>query len=480
MSSAEDPGRKELQPPTPTKSPMITSIIRLQDLPTEILFQICLELKNDDASGVSRLSLTSREFRDITMPHIFDRLSFTRPPTHSNTTNGTKDSRIGLLRTMIKNSKIASEVKEIEDLLDGKGLLTKEDLDIIIQATKDLGLTPPEALTRLCQQLQPSETVGDIQFSLNHGAYEHLGCFMTEMLVAHTPNLRGWEYNVHGCSNAFKSLREAVGARIGMPLLPNLVDAYIELNGSADRVQPLAEAAPTLDSLWLTCIRGLQSDIQFNSVRVLILTKTDLTAAELKRLLCGFPGLKKFWFTSSHRSMRIGSNSQLCRPQEVVDALHALGLGITELTLRFDSWGYNEPTQDPNVPLHGLLSSIRKLNKLENLDFDGMCFWGRSHSFNPSEIYDSVKAQPLAKLLPRGLKKLTLTDLKNGPFYKDLDILQEGISEVLPELEVLECGLRHRKRLPQDKVQYLTERFAAQGVRFQDLASLHISDDEED
>ncbi|KXH69107.1 hypothetical protein CSAL01_01469 [Colletotrichum salicis] len=340
---------------------------------------------------------------------------------------------------MITNSKIASEVKEIEDLLDGKGLLAKEDLDIIIQATKDLGVTPPEALTRLGQQLQPSEKVGDIQFGLNHGAYEHLGCFITEMLVAQTPNLRGWEYNV----------------------------------------QPLAEAAPTLDSLWLTSIRGLQSRIQFSSVRVLILTKAELTAAELKRLLSGFPGLKKFWFTSSHRSMRIGSPSQLCRPQEVVDALHALGLEITELTLRFNSWGYNEPTQDLGVPLHGLLNSIQELDELEDLDFDGMCFWDRSHSFHQPQTYDPVKAQALAKLLPRGLK-LTLTDLKNGPFYDDLDVVQDRISEVLPELKVLECGLRHGKRLPQDKVQYLMEHFAAQGVRFEDLASLHISEDGED
>ncbi|KAK1654129.1 hypothetical protein BDP81DRAFT_78483 [Colletotrichum phormii] len=162
---------------------MITSMIRLQYLPTEILSQICLELKKDDTSGVFRLSLTSREFRAITISHIFERLSFTRPRTYSNVTNGTtRDSRIGLLRTMITNSKIASEVKEIEDLLDGKGLLTKEDLDIIIQATKDLGVTTPEALTRLGQQLQPSETVEDIQFGLNHGDHEHLGCFITEIV----------------------------------------------------------------------------------------------------------------------------------------------------------------------------------------------------------------------------------------------------------------------------------------------------------
>ncbi|KAI3554054.1 hypothetical protein CABS03_04194 [Colletotrichum abscissum] len=451
----------------------------LEHLPTEILSQICIQLNENGGSHILRLSLTSRRFRVITVPHIFERLFFMTPPYSNIFDKNTTDSRIGLLRTVVTNSKIAFEVKDIEGLFGGKGQMAKEDLGIIIRATNDFGITPPKALTRLYEQLRPLETVPDIQFGINHGVCKHLSCFMTEMLVAHTPNLRSLEYNVHGCSNAFKTLEEAVRTHFRVPLLPNLIDAYIELNGPADQVNSLAEAAPALDSLWLSSVCGLQSGMQFNSVRVLILTQVDLSPAELKKLLSGFPGLKKFWFTSSYRPMRMGGTSQLCRPQEVVDALCGLNLGITELTLHFNSWDCHEPSQDSDIPLPGLLTSIQGLDKLEDLDFDGMCFWGRGYFLHGSPTYDPVKVQALAGLLPCSLKKLTLTNLKNGPFYEDLEALPERVSEILPELRVLECGLRHGKKMPQDKLRYLTERFTAQGVNFQDSANIHSSDDED-
>lgn len=457
----------------------MTTCTTLEDLPAEILSQICVRLKENDGSDILGLSLTSRRFRVITIPHIFGRLSFVTPPFSNVVDENPTDSRIGLLRTIITNSKIAFEVKEIEGLLGGRCPVAREDLDIIIRATNGFGIIPPGGLARILKQWQNFETLPDMQFGLNRGIYKALSNFMTEMLIAHTPKLRGLEYNVHGCSSASQTLEEAIRTHFRVPLLPNLVDAYIELNGLADLVQTLAEAAPALDSLWLSSVWGLQSGLHFNSVRVLILTKVDLTAVELKTLLSGFPGLKKFWFTSSHCSMRIGSTSQLCRPQEVVDALYALNLGITELTLRFNSWGCNEPSQDSHTPLPGLLTSIQGLDKLEDLDFDGMCFWGRSDFSHGSQTYDAVKVQALARLLPRSLKKLTLTDLKDGPFYEDLEALRERISEILPELGVLQCGLRHGKVLPQDRVQCLMERFAAQGVKFQDSSSIHSGADED-
>ncbi|KXH34369.1 hypothetical protein CSIM01_00280 [Colletotrichum simmondsii] len=451
----------------------------LEGLPTEILSQICVQLKENGGSDILRLSLTSRRFRIITIPHIFGRLSFVTSPFSNIVDENPTDSRIGLLRTIITNPKIAFEVKEIEDLFGGRCSVTREDLDIIIRAANDFGMTPSEGLVRVLNQWRNLEMLSDVQFGFNHGIWNGLNNFMTEMLIAHTPNLRSLEYNVHGSSSAFQTLDEAIRFHLRVPLLPNLVDAYIELSGSADLVQSLAEAAPALDSLWLSSVWGLESGIQFNSVRVLILTKVDLTSAELKKLLGGFPGLKKFWFTSSHRSMRTGSTSQLCRPQEVVDALYALNLGITELTLRFNSWDSNKPNQDSQTPLHGLLTSLQGLDKLEDLDFDGMSFWGRGDFLHGSQTYDPVKFQALARLLPRSLKKLTLTDLKNGPFYEDLEALWERVSEILPELGVLQCGLRHGRALPQDKVQYLMERFAAQGVKFQDSASIHFGGDED-
>ncbi|KAK1718062.1 uncharacterized protein BDZ83DRAFT_633233 [Colletotrichum acutatum] len=457
----------------------MTTSRTLEELPTEILCQICVQLKENGGSDILRLSLASRRFRVITIPYIFGRLSFVTSPFSNVVDENAIDSRIGLLRTIITNSKIAFEVKEIEGLLGGRCLLAREDLDIIIRATCDFGITPPGGLDRVLKQWRNSEKLPDMQFGLNRGIWNALSNFMTEMLIAHTPNLRSLEYNVHGSPSALKTLDEAVKTYFRVPLLPNLVDAYIELSGSADLVQSLAEAAPALDSLWLSSVWGLESGIQFKSVRVSILTKVDLTAAELKKLLSGFPGLKKFWFTSSHRSTRTGSTSQLCRPQEVVDALYAHNLGITELTLRFNSWDCNESSQDSHTPLHGLLTSTQGLNKLEDLDFDGMCFWGRGDFLHGSQAYDPVKVQALARLLPRSLKKLTLTGLKNGPFYEDLEALRKRISEILPELGVLQCGLRHGRALPQDKAQYLMESFAAQGVKFQDSASIQFGGDED-
>ncbi|KAL0932176.1 F-box domain protein [Colletotrichum truncatum] len=343
-----------------------------------------------------------------------------------------------------------------------------DDFQIIYKRASALGVeipgaTYPDACKKSAESDEHSDAAND------DGTAEQ---FLTEMILVHTPNVRTIDYRVRNRTTIFGTLCSASNGMKRKPLFPKLIDFRMENLGSAQRVKPLAEWAPSLDSLWLETAQGPVAGLQFNTVRVLLLTKAQFNDAEMKELIRGFPNVKKFWFTWSINE-RIPTpsdyNQLLCSPQGVVDALQPLKAQLTELTLRFDDWqGFFCSHIRTEGPVN-VVESFKDFEALQRLDIDGATLYDQTR--NANESYDAHIARPLDGILPGSLKSLNLMDLRRGPVDDDLLTFASCAGNCCPELQRIDYQRSFRKggmyRIPPAELSELKNEFGANGVIFE-------------
>ncbi|TQN72540.1 hypothetical protein CSHISOI_02984 [Colletotrichum shisoi] len=374
----------------------------------------------------------------------------------------------------MENPDIACRVKEIANNSCGHLVLSEEEFQTIALAATRLAVPVPQDLYELL--LDPINHPGrGVRY---HDADEGLlQNFMTDIIIAHTPNLRTLEYHVSQTDprKAFQTLSQVSNATGNGPLLSKLVDCRLHLDDLANLAQPLADAAPDLDSLWLIGPRGLEAPLQLHGVRLLILTGADFTATEISELLKGFPGLQKLRYNSARRYRRLNDRQELCSPQDVADALGPVKAQLLELSLMFGVW-----QQQPRLPGTGpitprLLTSVRDFEALEHLDLDGGTLWNERGDYTS---YVAENTDMLAKLLPGRLRKPTLLDLSRGPFNEDLSVFVGRSKQVCPDLKVIRYELKCWEKVDMKWMEEITVQSQKHSVTIEDTTAR--SDDEDD
>ncbi|WQF76506.1 Putative leucine-rich repeat domain superfamily [Colletotrichum destructivum] len=445
-----------------------------EKIPQEIIEQICLELRKADYSSLLSLSRVSRRLRNIAITAIVEKVQFAGTQDRVWGHPEPQDNRPGLLRMFMENPDIAYRVKEISNNSCGHLVLSEAEFQTIALATTRLGAPVPQDLYKLL--LDPLNHPGrGIRY---HDADEGLvQNFMTDIIIAHTPNLRTLEYHVSQTDprKAFQTLSQVSNATGNRPLLSKLVDCRLHLDDCANLAQPLADAAPNLDSLWIIGPRGLEAPLQLHGVRVLILTGADFTATEISELLKGFPGLKKFWYNSARQYRRSNDRRELCSPQDVADALGPVKSQLLELSLMFGVWQQQprRPGTGPFTPR--LLTSVRDFEALEHLDLDGGSLWNERGDYTN---YVAENTDLLAKLLPGRLRKLALLDLSRGPFNEDLSVFVGRSEQVCPDLKVIRYELKCWEKVDMKWMKEITMQSQKHGVTIEDTTA--TSDDEDD
>ncbi|KAJ0164509.1 hypothetical protein CTA2_833 [Colletotrichum tanaceti] len=448
----------------------------LEGIPQEIIEQICLELRTADHPSLLSLSGVSRRLRNIAITAIFEKVQFAG--TQDGRIRGRparQDNRPGLLRILMENPDIASRVKEIANTTRGHLVLSDEEFQTVARAARRLGVPVPRDLHEFLLDPRNHPGRGTGCHDVDEGLVQN---FMTDIIVAHTPNLRRLKYRVSPCDprEPFKTLSRVTKAPGRAPLLSKLVDCQLHSGGVANLAQPLADAAPNLDSLWLVNPRGLGAPLQLHGVRVLTLTGANFTATEIGELLGGFPGLKKFRYESARRFRSSIERRDLCSPQDVADALGpAVKRRLLELTLRFGAWQQQQPRYPgpglgpgPGPSTPRLLTSAREFEALEHLDLDGGCVWDERGDYSK---HDPGTADLLAKLPPGRLRKLTLLDLSRGPFNEDLGVFAGRSEQVCPDLKVIRYGLAYWGKVDVKWMEDITTKSQKHGVTIEDTTA---------
>lgn len=458
------------------------SKLSLDGFPPEIIGQICSQLLDDDRMSLLSLSTVSKYFRTVSIPIIFQRVWFRMPPPvrkrmgqwPKTLTTTKRDNQMSLLRTMVSNPSIAAHVQDVDFVQHRQHVptITAEDLEFVTRTATALDVTVPSLL-----RLGDSDSAFKGNNYLGDDEMQRLAVvdtFCAELILAHLPNIRGLEYNVRFSKEAFCTLflSSKSGAIQRRPMFPRLEDVQVACTGPANLVQPLAEMAPRLDSLWLENARGPVTGLHFENVRVLLLSTSEFTSQELRDLIRGFPSVKKFWLHQALGGSGPYEQSEGCSPQEAVDALEPLRTQLTELSLDFREWQSNLPAETELS--RGLITSLEGFEALEELRIDGQSLWSGNRDLYRD--YDAENAQLLVRLLPRSLKKLSLTFLDHWtPFDHDLPVLAANVASCCPELRLIRYQLSYsgpveRRRIEQ--LRQLRQKFASLGVAFKSVLGL--------
>ncbi|KAF4811146.1 hypothetical protein CGCSCA5_v010153 [Colletotrichum siamense] len=453
--------------------------LRLDKLPVEILRQICSKIPDIEDDGdyeigaepsLLALSHVCRRLRSVAVAELFKFIN----PQHMY--GGPRlTAFIPLLLSFMANPVMAAEVKDIStypalDLYRG----TRDNHMDLVSAAEVLGVPVPRALTWKEASVYRVET-SEMQEETKGKAAQ----FLTEMIMAHTPNVRTVYYQRRNNATFFKTLSSVAKATGKARLLEKLHDFNIDNLGAAENIQPLSEWAPNLDSLWLETVHGPVSELKFDTVRVLLLTMANLTGPEMKELIRGFPNVKKFWFSwtddlnTGDREFTLeprqtARGSREFTPREMVEALKPLQHQLTELTLHSNGALLQAPKARRDQLLD-VITSFKNFEVLERLDIDGVSLYDPWHHLYDGENADTVRR--FGRMLPERLETLDLMDLRRGPVDDDLLAFASHVGQCCPKLRKIRyrrmLSTTDRSEVPPEELEELKELFGRSGVEFE-------------
>ncbi|KAH6996024.1 hypothetical protein BKA56DRAFT_725946 [Ilyonectria sp. MPI-CAGE-AT-0026] len=430
---------------------------RLDDMPPEVLGQICAPLVEEERKlSLLSLSRVSKRLRAFVLPDIFRELT---PVFVSDKEELSQSSLPSLLRTMITNPTIASMVQDIDFTHHGNPIFSQEDVEIFVKAANLLGIPVPESV--LQRPGRPSTRTEPWNIIRYEGEDGEILQFLMEMIAAHTPNLESLQYHVSDEGSVLQVLMSASNSKRDSPLLPRLRNVRIDHLATAREIRPLADFAPNLTSLRIDNTRGGVAGVRFENVTELVLMFVRFTGQELKDLLQGFPSLKDFFFNFNFCNG--DPDADLCTPQQAVDALEPFKKQLTDVRLSFWDWQIFHHSTTGFPP--GLITSMTMLEALEHLVLDGRSLWRKVSS--EEENYNAEAAQLFVKMLPRSLKTLALIRLDSETYGDDLMVLAPQIKSCCPELQSIYYQLHNGSEMNKRRLTRITKLFAEQGVAFE-------------
>lgn len=442
---------------------------KLDDIPPEVLKQVCSDLWEEDPRSLLSLSLVSNYLRTVSATVIFQRIKITtKPPSIKSLldpTPPTPDTRVNLLRTVVTNPEIAAVVQHV-DWDDARcPPVSDEDFDFVKKTACILGVQVP-SLLRLGDDHPNKE--GDYR------RLDFVHAFFLELIVAHLPNLRDFKTGVGGHRKFLETLLSA--HRSGMirrhPMFPKLETLWLVGVGSnGNLVQTLAEMAPNLQNLRLFGVTAPILGLHCRNVRFFHLRGMEFTGRDLSNFLQGFPSLRKVNLDCDYEG------DVKCTPQEAINTLEPFMSQLAELSLHFslDSSGYGTGTRPRRRVLQDCIKSLKQFEVLEVLEIGTNCL---CFDDNTCQDFDADEDGAFARLLPRTLKTLNLMHHTQHAFDHDLPMLADHVKNCCPELRSVENVLSFDGPLSKERLEQLRQirsRFSSQGVDFNYVDYLRMS-----